>query len=71
MDQPTTMVMLLQHQAKTSATKQEAGEATDGKIRCRYYPRSNTWGWWNEHGKCNKADVVEHYRFIEAFRKAS
>jgi len=63
------MVTVLEQSAKANATRYDTGRACDDKIRCHYYPRSNTWGWWNQFGKCSKIDVVEHYRFLETFNK--
>lgn len=62
-------VTLLQQRAKANAKGHHTGRAIDGDIRCHYYPRSQTWGWWNETGKCRKADIVAHYRFQENFRR--
>jgi hypothetical protein len=61
------MVTLLEQRAKANATKYDTGHALDGTVRCHYYPRSGTWGWWINGGKSNKSDVIEHYRFREAF----
>ena len=63
------IVTLLEQTAKANARELHAGHACDGAIRCHYYPHSRSFAWWNADGRCNKADVVEHYRFLEDFRR--
>lgn len=63
-------VARLEREAKSNATATEAGEACEDGICVRYYPRSNTWAWFEILGRTSKANVVRYFCARERLRRS-